>query len=351
MKYLKAYDLQRALSIGLAVVIAILVNTYLSYSKEYWIVLVAFLMGQTTRGTPLRQSLIFFLTILITLIIATLLMTIHQPTIIDSILGVIFIISSYMVYINWPLTNQTFFLIMLAAIILLLATLSPVKNEPVMQVRIIDAIIGAIIGILCAQFVFPINLRKEFSAGVVPTLKSLIEYSDVLTDNFIGQEHHLHQVAEMKSKVEMAFQTQSGIYPAWVYELGFNPGLRSGLRFFLINLERLGEILFSMNFLLTRTVDFPIHDLTLTIADSMHKNTELLRTLVEYFANNQLKHSEADFTGDIIELENALQKTVPGNLELLDLSPANITLTAFVRDVKDMRQILLQLVMALPATK
>ena len=56
-----------------------------------------------------------------------------------------------------------------------------------------------------------------------------------------------------------------------------------------------------------------------------------------------------DYTSDIVELEKRLNNIVPANMELLDISADNLYLTAIVRDIKDLRGILLQLINSLPS--
>lgn len=348
LKFLKAYNFKHAFSVALAVAIAVMINHYFSFSKEYWTVLAAFIMGQTTLGTPLRQALIYFLVMVISIVIANFLLTIiTQSIIVDVILAILFIFSSYITFVNRPLTNENFFLMMLFSITLLIAVLTPTITF--MQNKIVDVVMGSFIGILCSQFLFPISLSKEFSRGIVPILQALVEYAKGLTEEFSLINDNRRQVSLNEEKVRLEIVTQQGLYPEWAYELGFNPGLRSGFRFFLINLGRLTELLFSMKYLITCDMKLKIKDLAAAIVNSMRNNNELLAVLVEYFANNQFKVMEADFTSDMIELENTLRKIIPGSLELLDISPDYVTLTALVRDIKDMRKILLELVAALPA--
>jgi uncharacterized membrane protein YccC len=64
--------MRHALGAGFAVFLGILVNRYYGFSHECWIVLTAYLVSQTTRGTPLRQGMIRFLCVLTAMLLSTL---------------------------------------------------------------------------------------------------------------------------------------------------------------------------------------------------------------------------------------------------------------------------------------
>jgi hypothetical protein len=355
---LKSYTFRHAISVGVAVVIAVIVNTHFSYSRECWILVVAFLVSQTTRGTPLRQGMVFFLFIILALwLSAFLLINVKQGFILDSILAGVIIVSGTITFINRPLANKLTFLVLFFPLVLLLATLAPYQSEHLVFDRMIAAVIGAVIGILCAQFVLPVRYDKEFRQALLPLLQVLSDYSRTLKACFQPLPENKNRRWEKKLEVEKWLQES---YPEWVYEVGFNPGLRRGFRFFLVNLERITDIFFSMNYLISQGADNILspkedqrsrQDLSNAIANSMQKNEELFAILAEYFASNQLKNIKSDFTSDITELENTLRLVVPRELELLDISPDYVTLTALVRDIKDMRNLLLQLIMALPPMK
>lgn len=289
---------RHALSVGFAVFIAVIVNHYLSFSKEGWIILAAFMVSQTTRGTPLKQGLVYF------------------------------------------------FLIAMVALVM------PPHDAVLMQDRMIDIVIGAMLGVLFSQLIFPVKVYSEFCLGVTPVLQALLGYSREFSRAFVYRNNT--GPLEVKNvEIEAALDVRLGVYPEWIYEVGFNPGLRSGYRYFLVNLERITELFFSMNYLAHRGIEITLlSEFSQYLSDVIEKNNELLAVLVDYFSKGKLTNieSESDFTSDMAALEEILNRYVPSNLELLDISPDNVTLTALVRDLKDLRGLLLQLVMALPAS-
>lgn len=346
MKFLKSYNLQHAVSVSVAVIVSIFVNYFFSFSNTGWIVLTAFLIGQTTRGTPLRQSYVLLITIIAVIIITDFLLKHVDNIFADCILACIFIFSSSIAFLNRPLANETYYSIIFFSLILLIAILIPENPQSILQFKIIDVLVGALIGILSGSLIFPVKVMKEFRHGVIPVLDELIAYSEELVKSF--KNHDQHFLTKKKLEMNIALETQSGAYPKWVYEPGFNPGLRSGFRFFLIHLERLMEIFFSLNYWTHYSTQNEMVNLSVAMSDSMQKNVELLKILKNFFTNSALVTTKSDYTSDMTKLEDTLRTIVPGNLELLDISFDYVMLTACVRDIKDMRQILLQLVMALP---
>ncbi len=266
------FSMQRGITVGFAVLIAVIVSHYFSFTKMGWIVLVTFLVSQTTRGTPLKHGIIIFLFITAGIFSYALMINIKQPEINEIIIAIIFIIFSYITYLNRPQSSRVFFVSILFPLVLLIAMLEPTR-PPLLQDRLIDVLIGAAIGIVMGQIVFPVNFDKEFSEGVVPLLRKLKSYSHALTEHFLKKESNTEELEKQKYQIEKILLEG---YPEWVYEFGFNPGLRSGYRFFLVNLERITEIFFSMDYLAFRQVNLILlENLAEQIQQVVQKNQEL----------------------------------------------------------------------------
>jgi hypothetical protein len=293
---LASFSTRHALGVSLSVLFAVLINYYFSLSAEGWMIISAFLVSQTTRGTPLKQSLTY--------------------------LFIIFVI------------------------VCMVST----NSMELIHDRAFDTVIGGLIGILFGVFFFPVRIYAEFCLGMTPVFKALIEYSQVFSQSFTHRTYR-KMLINKKWQIEAALSDRQGMYPEWVYEVGFNPGLRSGFRFFLVNLEYMTEIFFSLTYLMGRDVDAALlSEFSDGIANVMQKNEVLLQTLIDYLSGNKMINTNIceDFTSDMVELEKTLNQFIPGSLELLDISPDYIILTALVRDLKDLRALLLQLILALP---
>lgn len=336
MAYLKRFELRHALSVSLAVLFAFIVNHYASFSREYWLFLTAFLVGQTSKGTPIKQGLINGVTVIAAIMVAALL-TMSEKLQIPAmmLLAGLFVLSGYITFINQAELNKRFCFIIYFFLIFLLAFLMPVKTMEAIQNRFLEVVLGGLIGLAGALFIFPVRFEDEFRAGVLPILNSLLACLDELSKHFFQPK-------------TLPFLSWA-VAPEWVYEAGFNPGLRSGFRFFLVHLSRLAELFSSLQYLSTQPVEEDIwHKINGEITHSLQKNRELMVILIDYFADKKVGLPQSDFTSDIAQLEKKLQNLLPENIEFLHISPQYMALTACVRDIKDMRQLLLQLVMSLP---
>lgn len=347
--WLYSFSFRHAVSVTVAVFSAALMSNYFSMSHEGWMVVTAFLVSQTTRGTPLRQGINYFFVTIIAILISMLMqMYVSDADMLTVFAVCIFYIASCIIYIKRPLTNRTLYLLMLFPLVILIAILTPIKYENAVYARFVDAMLGGAIGVVSVQLIFPVRFESEFRHGLIPLLVALKNYSRELIDCLVDDKKR-DSLNEKRQLIESALQSQQGVYPEWVYEVGFNPGLRGGFRFFLVNIERVTELYFSLDCLARSGLDVGImQELSRPLAESIRKNMELLSVLIEYLSNVNVVTTESSYTSDIAELEETLRRNIPASLELLDISPEYVKLTAFVRDIKDLREILLQLVLALP---
>lgn len=278
--------------VSAAVLLAFLVSYYFSVNMRYWLVLSAFLTSIAPITVPLRERIIVWLGLLLAAVFSSLLpfIIIH-----DSFLG---------------------------------------------------CLIGGAIGIVFSIIIFPERFVEAFSRGILPSLRAMDKNLQELQNVFISS---LDDLSAKIMKLQRVCLVQTTSYPEWVFSAGFNPGLRAGARFFLIKLEQAQEILCALNYLSLRDLQIElIRDEMALFSQSLQGSHELLNALIEYFQYQRFPILQQDFTGDISELENILQKKIPPKLELLELAPEYLALTAFMRELKDLRQVLLQLIAALP---
>lgn len=345
----KSYPVRHAISISLAVLIASVLHFTISFSHEGWIVLAAFLVSQTTRGTPLRQGLIYLVLTVIALTAGSYMGAMNNSLMINLALSAIFLMSGMIVFIRRPLANSRLYFLLLFMLVYFVTVMMMPVSLIEYQYRLFDTVIGSVIAIIINCLVLPVRLGAEFAEGVVPAFKAFDGYLKTLVEVVIGCEHK-RRLADRILEIEDVLQRQSGAYPEWVYEVGFNRGLRAGFRFFLLSIERIADNLLSLNFLLSRLQDYSLLDSVSTeLTNVMLHNQQLLSIIISYFETKTLPSHVADFTSDIAALENTVQQMLPPHLEFLEMSQSYIVLTAIMRDVRDLRQLLLSLVMALPA--
>lgn len=314
-----------ALSMGLAMAIAVVVSAWFD-SRSGWVLLTVWFIAQMNREAPLRQGLIIVSLVLLAVLASAFLQQfLPWPPAIYIVIALLFL----------AVQMQAVWYLLLFFIAFSLADVNYAQN-------IIDVLAGAIIALLCRQIIFPLRLGAAFSQELLPVMKALHAYSDALVQRLFLADGHCDQ---QKQQLVQALQWQ---YPEWVYTVGFNPGLRKGLRYFLLKLERLIEVYFSLQYLADTSINPDLlSELKETVTTAMRHNQSLIEVLIHYFEHRQIKDSDLAYTQDIAQMEEVLQRLLPAHIDLIDIAPDYILLTALARDVKDAREILLQLVMTL----
>lgn len=350
MGYLRSYAVRQYVSISAAMVLALTASRNVELLNPVWTVLSALMVCQTTRGTPIRQGLMMATMILLILSFSIAAAMLSSSADVAFVVGlVLFILINYTFCIqSW--ISRRYNMMMLSAMIIMIA-LSPNMLVIPIEQKLLGAAAGGAIGMFSAWLIFPVRPYHEFRQGLAPLLRVLEKYVEAAS-RVLTRHGAISMLAEQHQAIETALTAQKSLYPGWVYELGFNPGLRSGFRFYLIHIERLIEIMTSLNVWLTASMTGGVtENISTAMSRSLQKNAELINLIKTYFRHDKLQDIESNFTDDITELEKVFHTIVPDNLELLDISPDYIKLTAMVRDIKDMRAQLLQLIMALPQTK
>ncbi len=287
------YNVRQAIKAGMTVCFALILGHLFLFTHEGWMAITALLIAQTKRGAPTRQGLIYF-----------------------------------------------FFIACIAFV------LHP-HDYDMMRGRIVEIALGALLAISLNAWILPVRLYEEFRIGVLPILQALLMDMRALT-RALEKPHQLAQFTAEQHHIEIVLAETQGLYPEWVYAVGFNPGLRSGFRFFLIQLERMTEILFSLHYVMQQCASVGAEvTFSAEVIPVLDNNILLCHHLIRHFQGEGLpEQGETDFVSDITLLEHTLQQHVPVPMELLEMSPAYLPFVALVRDLKDMRELWLKLSMA-----
>lgn len=290
------YEIRHAFSSMLAMVAAGALGYYIDMINVMWAVLGALLAVQTSRGAPARQGLI------------------------------------------------TIF----AAILALCAGYLTV-NEIMMMHRILMMAMGGTIGMLCGLLVLPVLPYWEFQQGVAPVLNTLIAYSSALGGKILQSGEADLALGKARADIERVLSSSMNEYPEWVFEPGFNRNFRSSFRYVLIQLDRVAEIFFSLDYYVRQPTD---PELLAAVAPQMvmvlEKNAELLEVIRSFFLGERMTMHAVNYTSDITDIHNVMRNVLPGGVELLDVVPDYLNLAALSRGVIDMREILLQMAAGLP---
>jgi hypothetical protein len=193
------------------------------------------------------------------------------------------------------------------------------------------ALMGCALWVIINPLIFAPALYEQLAQGVTPLLQVLL------------QDHPDSNIIK-KNLIEKI----SG-YPEWVFRIGFNPGLRAGYRFFLIQLEHVCELYFSMDYYINHRLP---DELLIAIKEPLEtvrkNNQKLILVIIEKFKNKNILNTGENYINDLVILTDAVKRLIPHDLSLLDVSPDSVSLAAFLQDLTDLRHVLLQLVAAMP---
>lgn len=323
--------IKEVLKIALPVAVAALMPLFYPFKEASWCTLTTFTIVYACRYKPLRHGFITFMNILCAVFVAFVL-TLLPILFVNIVLCVLLFIAA----VIYRLKPGLYFNIRLN-IILFVSVLCwygafyyHVNDYFVLRTVIENIFIGGVIAFVFLSIFFPYQTYRALQQSLVPILTKLHRFAAGLGDepDILGLQRMIVNPS----------------YPNWVYEPGFNPGLRGGFRYFLIHLEML------MDFYVTlANVEPSIKKyLTEDLLQVKNNNTQLLAALLDYFVVAKTKNIPVDLTTDIVEMEKTAQSLLPASTQMLDLAPDYIPLQSWVRLNKDIRQQLLMLLGALP---
>lgn len=339
---------------SIVLAIAFLCYYFISFSHElFWLLIASYLTSLPYKGQRFRLTVSYVVLLISAILYTHFILEYSSKSVLYLTLGILVVLGNLARYIRQSFSDAFFFYLTL---FILLVIVSSVLNHPaIIKFRIADCVLGCLIGYTCALMLGRRNINADFRAGIVPVFKILKSYSSLLSNEFCNSTLDRNKAATKQFELMVSLTANKSQYPEYIYSLGFNPGVRSGLRFFLINLEQIIESFFSMAYLsafkininkyaFDRTINY-LDDLLLTAMDN---NVLLLDVLINYFEKNSLTNLESDFTRDLTDLDNAVRNQLPLHVTLWDISSDYIVMTSFIRNIRDIRLTLMQLIISLP---
>jgi hypothetical protein len=344
------YAWRHAWRSALAVTLALTASAMVNADYTLWAVLGALLAVQTSRGTPARQGLSILLMTLLAVTAGFVLRQFLLPLELSiSVMAVAALCCSVCLMQRQPLSYQSTLPWIVPAIVLIIATIWAPVDEMILAQHIICILAGGTLGILCSVLVLPVVPYWEFRQGLAPILQALIHYSKTLEENLELRNAQHAAIDQSRLKIESIMRSGVNEYPEWVFEPGFNRNLRASFRYILVQLDRITDGFFSLDYHARQEMDAELlAEVTPHLIAVLSKNRELLSIMRAFFIGIPIENSHEDFTSDIIALNNTLRNVLPGSVELLDISPDYMNISALARDVIDLRELLLQVVAALP---
>ena len=339
--FIKKYEYRRALSATFAVMLAWYLQPWISFEQDGWMPLAALLMSQSTQGSPVRQGLSSVLSLFAGVLLASMVAMYFSMNVMIASTVCIFMFAGYLLWMLRPLTSPGFNLVMCFAMAYLLAAFMPIDSMMQIKYRCADVVMGGVIGIASQLFIFPVRVGREFSGSLQPLLMEMSLYLRAYS------EFDPSRWREEKDKqLSRLIQTQTKYYPEWVYELGFNPGLRAGFRFFLIHLERVIDMIQAFDYLSIETLPSEFHD---ALKSVVNVNADLVDLLSQALVKGAKSMTLGEMKKDVEALNEISQKIMPGNFEILMHDEEAVSVLSLTRLAKDMRQVLLTLLLAVPA--
>ena len=346
----RKYEWRYALYSMLVMAIVLSIGVLVDADNVVWGAIGALLSLQTSRGTPARQGLsTLFMTVIAVLAGFGLSRYVIQLELYMSLmLGTALFCS--VVFMQNRLTQDASILQwLLFAVVIMMAALWPATNEMMLAQRILFVVAGGALGILCRLLVLPVMPYQEFCQGLAPILNALIRYSNALAVYLQGDRSADETLEKRLMRLEKVLQSPRDEYPEWVFEAGFNRNFRSSFRYVLVQLDSITDAFFSLDYHARQAMDAELlAEVAPHLALVLAKNVELLKIIRAFFAGESIVNDHENFTSDITSIQNSLQSVLPASMELLDVSPDYVNITALARDVVDIRELLLQMIAGLP---
>lgn len=332
---------REGIGLSIAVIITALLDHFWIAKEEIWVLMAMIAMLLATRGKTFRVGVIYALMMVAAVSLAGLL-SVDRAVGVYIVLPVIFYIAGNMIA---PITYL--FLLMF-----ILAFLLPAESVAHVQDRVMNVSLGSLIGYLSGQFILPVNLASQFRQGLQPTLGGLKEYMRAIAARVEKYHQPDTRVEVAASRIELMLSGGQSAYPEWVYDAGFNPGLRAGFRFFLIRVERMMELLMSLNCIAERIHYHHIPSAVLVQFDRcMQTNEFLFNHIFEYVRKGVRDEiagiTDVDYEEDINLLEHQVAAVLPVNLELMEISEQYMEIAALNYAIRDLRKTLLQMLLVI----
>lgn len=340
-----------AAATGTALIVAIGLYIQHIFSDLFgcWFVVATFFICVLTKELPLRQSFIYLLMMVLLVLSVGFLQMNTNIYIVTSVDAVFFVGIGLILLVYRPVNINQFHFLSAMLATLLIANLFPSATQKAMMTNVMSIVVGGMLGLIFSKLILRNDPYLQFRQGLLPVLQASSLLSQAFVNELSKQPNARDMMTQKKVELEKALIPTQTLYPEWVYVSGFNPGLRSGFRFFLVHLERVTELLFSLSYWLTQDMDDHLKEkMRSTLCEAISKNIELISILQQAFRDQVPDLSLADFVSDVELLDAQAKKVMPNNDELLDIAPDYVILVSIIKDIKDIRQLLLQLIAALP---
>jgi len=188
------------------------------------------------------------------------------------------------------------------------------SSKHLLYLRLCDVLIGYVLGMVVAMFVFPRKPDALFRAAVLPILIAYENYFSAIIDHVMGK----HPVDIETHKIKLEQQLES--FPLWVYRRSFDVGLQIGHRYFLGKMQQVASILFSIHYA-SRTLPEKktLKKIRAPLQGAVTRMQVLFKALATVFELKKLSDGVEDCQSELYELENAYQALIPEGVDLANM--------------------------------
>ena len=341
-------EIKHAFRVAIIVFVTVFISHYSALAEKFWIPTSALLVMQTPTGLSLQHGLRRFLVIVFAVAMGSLfIIYVKQAAVIDIFLVLIFVVGCYLSSFrknNYSALSLEF----LAVLMLLISIIEPVMQDHLLYARVCDVTLGSAIGLGANLILFPARADFEFRQDVILLLQAFSEYLSAIKNVMLREPGADKKAYDKRVIVENLLLTK---FPTWVHEQGFNIALRQGHRHFLIMIERIAQLLFSMHHAARHEFAESAREVfALPLDKAVAATQKMIGSIVVLLQLNKLSEKIIDIDENIQELESTFKDSADPSLELLEISMDYSSFTAFIYDFKDLRFTLLTLLEALRET-
>ncbi len=271
----------------IVILLSLLVSYYFALAREFLVPLTAILVMQTSAGNILRQGLQRFLLIILIVALASFLL----------------------------------------------------QSMALFYARIYDVTLGAVIGILVNLFVFPLPVDALFREEVILILTAYRKYFSEIVSLLLKQKQENGSLV-----VANALQN----FPNWVYKSGFDVALREGYRHFLLRIEQVGDVLFSLHYIARYQFDARfLQEISEQLTQCAKNVEDYFSALIATLELKKISEGVTDFIDNITSMEKEFIDYSALSLELLDIAKEDVLFAEFVYGLRDLHSMLSKLTEAL----
>lgn len=306
---------------------AIYADLRFSFSEQGWISITVLTMTHFASGTWVRQTLVSTLTIIFTLSIVALCHAMFSTYAVI----VLYVLSLCVACVSVIVLERKYLATVMMFSLLLLLT-----NFMYADVAFLDQLFDVLIASFCMIAISIVVTFASMKQSFINLMQDYLEYLMMVIERVCQGQTNAN------AYLDNGLQKAS----SWIFAPGLSPRLRSGFRYYLLQLERIVELLLiiehHVNYIKTNE---EIYKRFLTC---MSVNKALVDLLQRFFRGVDLENEAMDWMHDLQEFEAMITKYFPAAMTSLHISTEELSVIALLRGCKDLRHVLLQLVMALP---